>query len=95
VVFDGDNVDQVIEIFADKHQLTEEKKQKLGKVVQNQLRQILPRIEEDEEPSYDELNSHHADQPMMAGGMSNAPSPTDLGQAAPEVCLPLNSSADD
>ena len=49
IVFDGENAKKVVDAFAEKHKLTEEKKLRLTKVVNDQLSIILPRIDETKE----------------------------------------------
>lgn len=49
VVFEGDDAGRVVDAFAAANKLSEEKKRKLMKVVQEQMAVILPRIEEGDE----------------------------------------------
>ena len=49
VVFEGDQPTAVVEAFSVANKLSDEKKRKLMKVVQEQMAVILPRIEEGDE----------------------------------------------
>ena len=49
VVFDDDDPMKVVELFAKANKLSEDKKKKLARVVNEQLSAILPRIEEGDE----------------------------------------------
>ncbi len=60
VVFEGDNPMTVVDQFAIANKLSEEKKKKLAKVVQDQLAAILPRIEESEEDNHDSVLANPA-----------------------------------
>lgn len=58
VVFEGDNPMTVVDQFSVANKLSEEKKKKLSKVVQDQLAAILPRIEESDEDNHDSVVAH-------------------------------------
>ena len=54
VVFEGDEPTSVVENFANINNLSEDKKRKLMKVVNEQMAAILPRIEEGDEDEHRE-----------------------------------------